>query len=88
MVLQFLRVQIKAGPNQREALSLSIAQAFGRSQPTAWNIADWEKSWVEDREIPERKMRNDGDSWMYDEDVNNSIRNFARIQGDSKCFTS
>lgn len=88
MVLQFLQVQIKTGPNQREVLSLNVAQAFGRGQPTARNIATWEKSWVENREIPERKMRDDGDSWMYDEDVNNSIRNFARIQGDSKYYIS
>ena len=36
------------------------------------------------REIPERKERSDGESWTYDEDVNNAIKEFAKAQGDSK----
>lgn len=48
----------------------------------------WEKLWVEKSEIPERKDRNDGDLWMYDEDVNNTIKKFARAQRDSKYYNS
>lgn len=36
------------------------------------------------REIPERKERSDGESWMYDEDFKNAIKEFAEAQGDSK----
>jgi hypothetical protein len=38
------------------------------------------------RKIPERKERDDGESWMYDEEVNDAIRAFARTQGDSKYY--
>lgn len=44
----------------------------------ARNIVQWEKSWVSIREIPEKKEREDGDLWLYDEDVNNVIRKFAK----------
>ena len=40
------------------------------------------------REIPERKEREDGNSWLHDEDVNNAIRKFAKTQGDSKYSSS
>ena len=36
------------------------------------------------REIPERKERSDGKLWMYDKDVNNAIKEFARAQGNNK----
>ena len=48
----------------------------------------WEKSWIEEREIPKNKERVDGDLWIYDEDVNNAIKEFARAQGDSKYYYS
>ena len=35
-------------------------------------------------EIPERKERDDHDSWMYDLDLNVAIKKFAATQGDSK----
>ena len=38
------------------------------------------------REIPERKDRDDGDLWLYDEDVNDAIRKFAKAKGDSKYY--
>ena len=36
------------------------------------------------RKILERKDRDNDDSWIYDEDVNNAIKKFARVQKDSK----
>lgn len=30
------------------------------------------------REIPEWKETSDGESWRYDEDVNNAIKEFAK----------
>ena len=37
--------------------------------------------WVNNRKIPERKARNDHDSWMYDLDWNDSMRKFGATQG-------
>ena len=39
---------------------------------------------METKKIPERKDRDDGDLWMYDEDVNDAIKEFARAQENSK----
>ena len=39
--------------------------------------------WVNNREIPEKKGRNQ-DSWMYDLDLNDAIKKFTATQGDSK----
>lgn len=36
------------------------------------------------REILERKERNDGKSWKYDEDINNVIKEYAKPKRDSK----
>ncbi len=79
MVQQFLQTQLKSQPSHIwRDLSLNVSRAFGQGYPTARNIIQWEKSWVEKREIPERKERMDGDSWMYDEEVNDAILKFAR----------
>ena len=87
MVQQFLQTQLKSQPSHiRRDLSLNISRAFGRGYLTARNIVQWEKSWVEKREIPERKEKMDGDSWMYDEGVNDAILKFARAQRDSKWY--
>ena len=40
--------------------------------------------WVDKSEIPERKGKDDHDSWMYDLDLNDAMRKFAATQGDSK----
>lgn len=85
MVQQFLQSQLTSQPRPtRHALSLNVARAFGRSSPTARLIVQWEKEWVGTREIPERKEREDSDSWMYDGDLNDAMREFVRTQGDSK----
>lgn len=89
MVQQFLQTQLRSQPSQtRRDLSLTVSQAFGWGHHMARNIVQWEKSWVSIREIPEKKERKDGDSWLHDEDVNDAIRKFARTQGDSKYFYS
>ena len=38
------------------------------------------------KKIPERKERDDGDLWMYHEDVNDAIKKFVRTQGDLKYY--
>ena len=85
MVQQFLQTQLKSQPSQtRRALSLTIARGFGRGHTTGRNIVRWERSWVNKRIIPERKGRDDYFSWMDDEELRESMRAFARRQGDSK----
>lgn len=85
MVQQFLQAKLKTQSSQsRWGLALTVAQSFGRGLSTRQNIVWWEKSWVSLREIPEKKEKDDGDLWIYDEDINDVIRNFARAQGNSK----
>ena len=85
MVQQFIQSQLKSQPRPtRRSLSLGVARNFGRGSPTARNIVRWENMWVDNREIPERKGRDDHDSWMYDLDLNDAMRKFAATQGDSK----
>ena len=86
MVQQFLQSQLTSRPSPtRCTLSLNVARAFGRNSPTARLIVQWEKEWVELREIPERKEREDSDLWMYDGDLNESaMREFVRTHGDSQ----
>ena len=85
MVQRFLQTQLKTQPSQTwRDLFLTVSRAFGRGHYTARSIVQWEKSLVHRREIPERKERNDGGSWIYNEDVNNAIKEFARAQEDSK----
>ena len=40
--------------------------------------------WVDNREIAKRKKRHDHDSWMYNLDLNNTIRKFAAIHCNAK----
>lgn len=89
MVQQFLQTQLTSQPSQtRRDLSLTVSRAFGRGHHTARSVVQWENSWVNIREIPEIKEREDGDSWLYDKNVNDAIRKFAKIQGDNKYFYS
>ncbi len=83
MVQQFIQSQLRTKPSPtRQSLSLTIACAFGRGQTTARNILRWGNSWVDEKVISERKNRDDHDSWMYDVDLNDAMRKFAKIQGD------
>ena len=60
MAQQFLQTQLKSQPSHiRRDLSLNVSRAFGRGYPTARNIVQWEKSWVEKKRNP-RKERKDG----------------------------
>lgn len=85
MVQQFVQTQLKTQPSQtRRDLSMTIARGFGRGQTTARNIVRWETSWIDERIIPERKEKQDYFSWIDDEGLRESIRDFARRQGDRK----
>jgi hypothetical protein len=87
MVRQFLEIQLGSQRNgTRRTLSLSVAQCFGRGHATARNIVKWENSWVNDRIIPKRQGQNGYSPWMDDEELKESIRDFARKEGDSKYF--
>lgn len=88
MVQQFLTIQEITQPSQpRKVLSLNIARCFGRSHGTAKNIVRWENSWVNNREVPQRKERNDYESWMDDESLRESMRDFARKLGDRMYYS-
>ena len=88
-MVQFLQTQLTSQPSQtRRNLSLTVSQAFGRGHHTAQSIVQWENSWLSIREIPEGKETEDGDLWLYDEDVNNAIKKFAKAQGDIKYYYS
>lgn len=85
MVQQFLHSQLSSQPSQRRRnISRNVARSFGRRGPTARNIVRWEKEWVASRNIPESKGREDSNSWMYDGDLNDAMREFVRTQGDRK----
>ncbi len=87
MVQQFFQPQLTPQPSpKRQTLSFNVARAFGRGNSTARNIVRWEKEWVSSQKIPERKKREDFDSWMYDGDLNDAMREFVRMKGDSKYF--
>ena len=51
-------------------------------------IIQWERSWVKQRVIPNTKAENKrGDlSWMEDEDLVLSIKDWAKKTGESKCY--
>lgn len=86
MVQNFLQYQIKTqqNPVTRFESSLHVANSFKRGRSTARNIVQWENSWVDTRQIAERQENRDCTSWMYDPDVSDAIRNFARTTGESK----
>ena len=87
MVQQFLQIQLRSKLSPRRCnLSLNIARSFGKGYGTARNIVRWEKSWVKEREITGQKNRDDYFSWMDNKDLQESIRDFARRQGDSECL--
>lgn len=80
MVQQFLHIQLKNQSSQfRRDLALNVSQGLSQNLYTIYSIVQWERFWVEDRKIPKRKDRNDRDLWIYDKDVNNAIKEFARV---------
>ena len=83
IVQQFLQIQLKnRSRSTQRSLSLIVAHSFGRGYNTSRNIVQWENSWIDEREIPERKSREIYASWMDDKELKESIKNFARIQED------
>ena len=84
MVQQFLQIQLKSRlSSTRRSLSLIVAQYFGQRYNTARNIVRWERLWVDEREIPERKSREDYFLWMDNKELKESLRDFARIKENS-----
>lgn len=51
-------------------------------------IVQWEKSYIELWEILEKKKREDSNLWMYNSDLNNAIRAFAKTQDNGKSRNS
>ena len=84
MVQHFLNIQEATQPSQpQKVTSLNTACCFKEGHGTARKIKQWEKSWVDNRTIPEKKTCNNYKSWMDDEDLKESIQDFARKQSDS-----
>ena len=85
IVQQFLQIQLRTQPSQtRRNLALSIACSFGRNHTTARNIVQWKKFWIAHRKIPRQKKSEDYATWMDNEELQESIRDFVRRKGDSK----
>lgn len=84
MVRSFLRLQEnkeKDNPGKvREDLAYIVAQNFSRRRHTGRKIIQWEKLWVADRIIPETKAgkHEHNLTWMEDEDLIMSVRDWAR----------
>ena len=89
LVLNFLWIQQQRknfpGLNRRR-LAETVAASNKRGSKTARKIIQWEKSWVEQRTIPERKSKNMtcSTSWMNEEDIACAARDFARSQREGK----
>lgn len=87
MVQQFFHTHLQTqSSSTRQAKVLTVAQSYGRGMFTVRNIVWWEKPWLSIRKISEKKERDDGDLWMYDEDVNDAIKKFVKTQGDCKYY--
>ena len=89
MVQQFLQTQLKIQPSQtRRGLSMTIARGFGRRQTTARNIVRWETLWVDKRNIPERKERQDYFSWIFHGWMMKDLRSQSGILLEDKVILS
>ena len=90
MMRSFLWMQLnkeKDNPHlNRRQLAQVVAQSFNKRSYTGRRIVQWERSWVKDRVIPNTKEGNQkGDlSWMDDEDLVLSIKDWAKKEGESK----
>lgn len=38
------------------------------------------------KKIPEKKKKDDGDLWIYDEDINDVIKKIVKAQGNRKYY--
>ena len=70
----------------RQQLAQIVAQSFNKRSYTGQRIVQWERSWGKDWVIPNAKAENQkGDlSWMDDEDLVLSIKDWAKKEGESK----
>ena len=70
----------------RRQLARIVVQSFNKRSYTGRRIIQWERSWVKDRVILNTKAGNQkGDlSWMDDEDLVLSIKDWAKKEGESK----
>ncbi|KAN0076035.1 hypothetical protein V8E54_007305 [Elaphomyces granulatus] len=85
MVRQFLELQLaEHTEGTRRDRALSVAQGAGKGYAFGRRIVQWEISWVQDRVIPRRGQGGGRGSWMNDDDIAQSVRYFARQEGDSK----
>ena len=90
MVQSFLWMQMnkkKDNPDiNRRGLAQIVAQSFNKRAYTGRKIVQWERLWVRDRIIPRTKVgeKSDNLSWMEDEDLVLSIKEWAKNSGESK----
>ncbi len=85
IVQQFLQIQLRTCHSQtRRNLALSIARSFDRNHATVFNIVQQGKSWIAYKEISKRKDKEDYATWMDNEELKESIRNFAEKEKGSK----
>ena len=84
MVRQFLELQLAEHTvGTRRDRAFSVAQGAGKGFAVGRRIVQWEKSWVDNRVIPRRASGGGRSSWMNDDDIAQSVRYFARQEGDS-----
>jgi len=82
---KFLELQLAEHTKRtRRDRALSVAQGAGKGYAFGRRIVQWEISWVQDRVIPRRGQGGGRGSWMNDDDIAQSVRYFARQEGDSK----
>jgi hypothetical protein len=89
MLLSFLWIRQKRenfpGVKLRE-LARMVATNHNKGTGYARNLVVWERSWTENRIIPQRQSRKSpaSVSWMNEEDIACAARDFVKTQGDGK----
>ena len=76
-VLSLLRLLLKRERNgTREKLARIVARSFNQGRGFARRISQWEKSWVEERIVPEsrRGLHIKTKSWLNDEGIQLEVR--------------
>ena len=90
MVQSFLWMQLnkkKDNPGlNRQSLAQIVAKSFNRRAYTGRKIVLWERSWVKHRTIRSTKAGKHKHvvSWMDDEDLILSVKEWSRKSGESK----
>ena len=90
MVQSFLWMQLnkeKDNPGlNRQSLARIVAQSFNRRAYTGRKVIQWERLWVKSRTIPGTKagLNKHTLSWMEDEDLVLSIKEWSKKAGESK----